>query len=754
LIDEWKGFCPMNKQIRRLLAAIPLVFALALLTSCSPSPENLTQFVDPLIGTGGHGHVFIGANVPFGMVQLGPNEFSEGWDWCSGYHYSDSVIIGFAHTHLSGAGSADMGDIALMPAVGAVSLTRGTPSDPVSGLGSKFSHQNEIARAGYYRVHLDRFGIDVELTATARVGFHKYTFPASSDAKVIIDLEHGLDDTATETFVVQEDDSTVSGYRTSTGWARNHTMYFTASFSRPMNGFSRSEARLPGKNDTIVLPDAYGVAHFSTTGREAVLVKVALSPVSIENAKMNLRAELPGWDFDKTRIHADQEWNRELNRIRISSPDEHVLRTFYTAFYHTMVAPSVYCDVNGDYYGTDRKVHTHNDFVNYSTFSLWDTYRAAHPLMNLVHPERVPDIANTFLHIFKEQGKLPVWHMLSNETNAMVGNPGAVVLADIVLKGFPIDDQAAFEAMKTSAMLDERGLKWMKQYGYIPYEKINSSVARALEYGLADWSIAQVAKKLGKEEDYRYFVKRSRAYRYYFDPETRFLRPKDSLGRFRTPFDPFSLQDYREGNAWQYTWLVPHDVNGLISLFGSEEAFTSKLDSLFIVKGEVKNALDVTGLIGQYAHGNEPSHHIIYLYNYVGQPWKTAVKAREVLTTLYNDQPAGLSGNEDVGQMSAWYILSALGMYPVAPAGGDFVFGSPLVNRAIVKLANHKTLKIIARNNGPSNIYIQAVRLNGKEYPKSWIRYEDIVAGGTLEFLMGAKPSATYGTAKADRPSR
>jgi predicted alpha-1,2-mannosidase len=391
-----------------------------------------------------------------------------------------------------------------------------------------------------------------------RVGFHKYTFPASTEASVIIDLEHGLDDTATETYVVQDDETTISGYRTSTGWANNHTMYFTARFSKPMVAFNTSVAHLVSKEDTLILPNAYGVAHFKTGDRESIMVKVALSPVSIENAKMNLQAELPGWDFDKTRANATQVWNQALSRIKITSQDPHILRTFYTAFYHTMVAPSIYCDVNGDYFGTDRKVHSHNDFVNYSTFSLWDTYRAAHPLMNLVQPEMVPDIAKTMIQIFREQGKLPVWHMISNETNAMVGNPGAVVLADIVLKGYNIDNKVAFEAMKTSALLDERGMKWLKEYGYIPYDKESSSVAKALEYGLADWSIAQVAKKVGAMDDYNYFIKRSQAYRYYFDPETKLLRPKGSDSTFRTPFNPIGLADYREGNAWQYTWLVPH----------------------------------------------------------------------------------------------------------------------------------------------------------------------------------------------------
>jgi len=714
--------------------------------------KSLTQFVDPFIGTGDHGHVFIGANVPFGAVQLGPTQFSEGWDWCSGYHYSDSIIIGFAHTHLSGTGSADLGDISLMPAVGDVKLTKGNLGDAKSGIWSRFSHKSEIAKAGYYKVYLDRFDIDVELTATRRVGFHKYTFPESKQSEVIFDLDHGLQDMPTETNITQENDTTISGYRSSRGWAENHRMYFNAVFSKPIVSFQVSDGSMSRDGKNIIIENAYGEAIFSTQKGEPVLVKVAISPVSIENAKMNMLAELPGWDFDKTALNADKEWNEALGKIKISSEDEHILRTFYTAFFHTMVAPSVYCDVNGDYYGTDGKVHSNNNFTNYTTFSLWDTYRAAHPLMNLVHPEMVPDIAKTMINIYKEQGKLPIWHMMSNETNAMVGNPGVIVLADILLKGFDVDNEAAFEAMKTSAMLDERGLRFMKQYGYIPFDKDNRSVAKTLEYGLADWSIAQVAKKLGKKDDYEYFIKRSKAYKNYFDPETRLIRPLDSNHKFKSPFDPISIEHYVEGNAWQYTWLVPHDVNGLISLFGSEEAFIAQLDSLFLVKGEVENAPDVTGLIGQYAHGNEPSHHILYLYPYVGQPWKTAEKVREVLTTMYSDKPAGLSGNEDVGQMSAWYVMLALGFYQVAPAGGDYIFGSPIVNEAIIHLAGNKTLTIKVKNNSLQNKYIQKITLNGQPYTKSYISHKVLTEGGRLQFEMGANPSEIFGVAKEDRP--
>jgi len=721
-------------------------------TPLKPELQNLTKFVDPFIGTGGHGHVFIGANVPYGAVQLGPTELTEGWDWCSGYHYSDSLIIGFAHSHLSGAGSADLGDISFMPATGPVKLNRGTPDNEKTGFYSKFNHKSEVATPGYYQVHLDRYNIDVQLTATKRVGFHQYTFPASDEAKVIIDLENGLDDLPSETFMIRENDTVISGYRSSQGWATDHRVWFYAIFSKPIQSFQLTDGEgNPGQKPRLTR-NAYGVANFSTTEGETILIKVGISPVSTANAKLNILSELNGWDFEAVKADADRVWNLALNKIQIGSSDTHILRTFYTGLYHTMIAPSIHCDVNGDYFGTDRQIHTNNSFTNYTTFSLWDTYRTAHPLMNLISPEMVPDIGNTMLAIYREQGQLPIWHMMSNETYAMVGNPGAVVLADMVLKGFDINAEEAWQAMKASAMKDERGIKWMKDPGFIPYDKESRSVAKALEYGLADWSIAQVAKKLGHLDDYNYFIQRSKAYKHYYDPETRFLRPKNLENQFRTPFDPLSIRDYVEGNAWQYLWLVPQDVNGLISLFGSDGNFITRLDSLFMVNEKVSNAPDVTGLIGQYAHGNEPSHHILYLYPYAGQPWKTAERVREVMSTLYSDQPDGLSGNEDVGQMSAWYVLSALGFYPVAPAGDDYVFGSPLVDEAVIQLKNNRVLRIIAKNNSPENIYIQRITFNGKVHRNSFISYETLTSGGTLQYEMGPTPSKAFGVAKKHRP--
>ena len=726
--------------------------------------QNLTQYVDPYIGTGDHGHVFMGANVPFGLVQLGPTQYSQGWDWCSGYHISDSTIIGFGQMHLSGTGIGDLGDISFMPVVGDVKLTRGTLPDQTTGIYSYFSHDKETAKPGFYSVHLDRFNIDVALTATKRVGFQKYTFPESADARVVIDLEHGIGwDSPTDAVVVQENDSVVSGYRFSKGWALDQRIYFVAHFSKPISKFELVEtaaASVHDKKDTS--KKVYGQAFFDKTkAGEEIFVKVALSPVSVENAKKNMDAELSGWDFDKTVADANDAWNEELNKIVVSSDSQTDLRVFYTALYHTMIAPSVYADVNNDYFGSDKQIHTNNDFTNYTTFSLWDTYRAAQPLMSIIHPKLTKEVAKTFIHIFKEQGKLPVWHLMSNETDCMVGNSGVIVLADMTLKGYveDKDKEDAYNAMKSSMMMDERGLGYLQELGYIPSDKENESVAKGLEYAIADWSVAQVAKQLGKTEDYDFFMKRSKAYGRYFDKETGFMRGVTSQGKFRVPFNPFHsthrFDDYTEGNAWQYTWLVSHDVNGLVDLFGSEEAFTTKLDSLFLVQGELgaEASPDISGLIGQYAHGNEPSHQVLYMYAYVGQPWKTAEKVREVLTTLYTDKAAGLSGNEDVGQMSAWYVLSALGFYPVSPAGGEYVLGSPLMNQATIQVGDNKTFQMIAVNNSKENKYIQSVKLNGQPYTKSYITHNDIVNGGTIEIEMGATPSKTFGVDKADRPT-
>ncbi len=746
------------KKISGLAIALGILFS-----ACSDKAgqdtglQNLTQYVDPYIGTGDHGHVFVGANVPFGLVQLGPTNITEGWDWVSGYHISDSTIWGFTHMHLNGTGIGDLLDIAFMPVTGDVKLGKGVIEDKESGMYSLFNRDSEKVKAGYYAVHLDRYDIDVELTTTSRVGFHKYTFPASDNAKIVIDLKSHLNwDEPTDTYLVYENDSTVSGYRYSKGWANDQRIFFTARFSKPMKGFLLSEnedAKDVKEGTELKAKGVYGQALFDTKDKEEIYVKVALSPVSIENAKLNMQAELSGWNFEQTIADADKKWNEELNKIQIQTDDNAVKRTFYTAMYHTMIAPSEFCDVNMDYRGADAQMHEKGSFRNYTTFSLWDTYRAAHPLMTIIHPEKMSDIINTMLTIYQQQGKLPVWHLTGCETDCMVGNPGISVVADAILKGYGgFDKELAYEAMKNSAMLDERGLGYLKQYGYIPYDKEPEGLSKCMEYAIADWTIAQVAKQMGKTEDYDYFLNRSKAYKHYFDKETGFVRGLSSDGKFRPNFNPFESvhrdNDYTEGNAWQYTWLVPHDIQGLMDLFGSKEAFVSKLDSLFVVEGSLGDhaSPDISGLIGQYAHGNEPSHHVLYMYPYIGQPWKTADKVRQVLSELYHDQPAGLSGNEDVGQMSAWYILSALGFYQVEPAGGKYIFGSPIVNSAVVKVKDGKTFNITAKNNSAANKYIQSVTLNGQPYDKYYIDFKDIEAGGTLEFVMGDKPSDTWGT--------
>jgi predicted alpha-1,2-mannosidase len=703
------------------------------------SEGNFTQYVNPRIGTGGHGHVFLGANVPFGYVQLGPTEPTRGWDWCSGYHDSDNVLIGFGHQHLSGTGIGDLGDIALLP------VTHRDQREVI------FSHDDETVKPGFYAITLRDNGkpyVKVELTATKRTGMHRYTFTSNQETcQLLLDLGQGIGwDSPKQVRMKQISPRMIAGYRHSLGWARNQKDFFAMEFSQDV-----TLEKLAG--DTI------GLITTLNNG-QPLLVKTGLSAVSIENAIGNLMSENTGWDFNSICRQANDAWNDELGKVTINTDNDDDRTVFYTALYHTMVAPSVFNDVCGEYRGADGEVHE-GDFTNYTTLSLWDTYRAAHPLQTLIHREKQRDMAQTFLHIFEQQGKLPVWHLMGNETDCMVGNPAVPVLADLVLKGFDVDKDKALKAMVTSAMLDERSMGLLKQYGYIPYdlEPDKETVARGLEYALADWCIAQIAKVTGDQKNYDYFLNRSKSYRHYFDKQTRFMRGKDSKGNFRpaAEFDPLSTKhrndDYCEGNAWQYTWLVPHDVHGLANLFGSEKAFIQKLDSLFIIEGDLgeEASPDVSGLIGQYAHGNEPSHHIIYMYNYVGQPWKAAQLIRRVLREQYRNDLDGLSGNEDVGQMSAWYVLSSIGLYQEEPAGGKYIIGSPQFNEARLNVGDGKTFIVKAINNSDKNIYVQSARLNGKRYDKSYIDYRDIIAGGTLELVMGPKPSK-WGTAKKNRP--
>lgn len=675
----------------------------------------------------------MGANVPFGLVQLGPTEPTRGWDWCSGYYYDDDELIGFGHMHLSGTGIGCLGDVAFLPV------------KDFKQTSTRFKHEAEKVHPGYYSVQLTDPNVLVELTATERCGFHRYTFKNGAKAQLALDLSQCIGwDKLNDCLLTQESATRLTGFRRSNGWAADRRIYFSIDFSQPV-----TVHRLDSMERVVV-----SVAD----NTKPLLVKVALSPVSIDKAKLNMQAELAGWDFDAAVKQADEAWNRELARIEIQTNDQTKKRVFYTAMYHLMTSCSKFNDVDREYRGADGKVHK-ADFTNYTTLSLWDTYRAAHPLMTVAFPEMQRDFAQTFLNIYKQQGRLPVWHLMGSETDCMVGNPGAIVLADLTMKGFVEDKELALEALKATQMKDIRSLGLLKEHGYIPWnlEPENETVAKALEYCAADDGVAKVAKLLGKKDDYEYFFNRSRSYKKYYDPETRFLRAVGTDGKFRLPFNPFFAEhrtnDYTEGNAWQYTFLVPHDVKGLIKLFGSDKAFMSKLDSLFFVEGWAGDnaSPDMSGMTGQYAHGNEPSHHVIYMYNYAGRPDKAAPLLRKMLNEMYLDQPDGLSGNEDVGQMSAWYILSSVGLYQVDPVGGRFVIGSPLFDKATVNVGGGKTFTVEAKNNSDKNIYVQSARLNGKTLKNSYVDFNDIRHGGTLELVMGPKPSK-WGAAAACRP--
>ena len=710
-----------------------LMAAAAILAACSTDTRtSYTSFVDTSIGTGGHGHVFVGASVPFGAIQLGPTSVPVSWDWCSGYHDSDSSVIGFSHTHLSGTGIGDLFDVTVLPVTAPVQdFTR-------AGIADKADRSREVSVPGYYSVPLERSGVLAEMTATQRVGLHRYTFPKGSEAALVLDLENGgCWDAVTADSLEVVDDTHIRGYRFSKGWANDQRLWFSAEFSTPFSECTE----IAGHHWS-----------FSFPGQEKVMLKLSVSPASCEGAASNIAVELPGWDFEAVRKAADEAWNRELGKIDIKTSDNESRTVFYTALYHSMIAPSLFCD-NGEP-------------LRYTTFSLWDTYRAQMPLYSIIHSEKENDIMNTFLDIYRAQGKLPVWHLMGCETDCMVGNPGVCVAADAILKGFDgFDTEAMYEAMKASALRPDRGQDLRMKYGYIPSDLFNESVAYEMEYAIADWALAQAALRLGKDEDYRYFAQRSKSYRRHFDPETGYMRGVTASGAFREPFNPYSsnhrADDYCEGNAWQYTWLVPHDFKGLAECFASTGEFDSymdrkhpnrdvlvkNLDRLFSAKEELEGenaSSDISGMIGQYAHGNEPSHHIIYFYTMAGKPWKTADLVRKICSDQYSAAPDGLSGNEDVGQMSAWYILSSMGFYQVEPAGGRYWFGSPLFDEVTLHLEGDRTFRIVAEGNSDTNRYIQRIFLNGKPYTKAYFDYRDIMAGGELRIVMGDSHKLWY----------
>ncbi len=723
--------------------------------------QDVLSYVDPMIGADYHGHVFVGANVPFGGVQAGPTNFSQGWDWCSGYHYSDSILRGFSQLHLSGTGIGDLGDVLVMPAVGERKTEVGTVNDISNAYASKYRHSTEEVSPGYYKVVLEKYNIKVELTATERVAFHRYTYPASEDARVVIDLGEGIAwDAPVKSYLHQINETTLEGYRYSKGWANDQREYFTLELNKPVKNFALFSDGREIEGNEAEGKIVKGFLEFETAQDEEVLMKVAMSPVSMKNGLKNLKAELSDWDFDVVLTNAQEKWREALSNVTIKTSDQAKKRTFYTAMYHSMFAPNMFCDVDGTYRGADHEVYPDPGYETYTVFSLWDTYRAAHPLFTLTAPERVGDMVNTLLAIYREQGKLPVWHLRGAETNTMVGYSAIPVVVDACFKGVEgIDINLAYEAVKATATGDfEPGVAEIKRLGYIPADKMKESVARAMEYAISDWAAAQLALKLGKQVDYEYFTQRANAFTQYFDKETKFMRGKLENGTWRTPFNPISAEhrvnDYCEGNAWQYLWLAPQNPESLIALMGGEKPFLEKLDELFSMSSELGNeaSVDITGLIGQYAHGNEPSHATAYLFSYAGAQYKTARLVHQINTTMYTDKRDGISGNEDCGQMSAWYIFSSIGFYPVNSANGMYVFGSPLFDEVAISLPDGKQFVVKADGVNDNNIYIQSVTLNGKPYAKSYITHKDIIAGGHLVFAMGITPNKEFGKKMDNRP--
>ena len=721
-----------------------------MLVSITMSAQKLTTFVDPLIGTGDHGHVFIGANVPFGMVQAGPTEVQYEWDWCSGYHYSSDSIIGFSHLHLSGTGCSDLGDVALMPVTSDVVCSR-------EGLASTFKHENETARAGYYQVLLDRWNINVELTATDRVAMHRYTFPSvSNENAIVVDLENGVGlwDKMQGCRLRQFDAHTLVGYRYSKGWAWRQIVYFAIQFEDEVESIEYRDGYRPNS-----YKKAYGIVKLKND-KCSTLVKVALSPTSEMNAIMNMKKEMPGWDFDFVRQSADERWNEELARVQATFPTERESRIFYTGMFHFMVAPQLWNDCNGDFLGVDLRTHCDADYNHLTTFSLWDTYRAAHPLATIIAHDKSRDYIKTMMDIYERSGELPVWHLMSNETYCMVGEPAVPVLADLVLKeqNGDVDAEVIYQAMKASVLpadsgvvlpqgfdvinrtYDYRGKNYLSSLGYIPFDSEQSeSVAKNMEYFIACWSCAQVAGKLGHAADSIRLIEISKNYKKLYDRRVGFMRALSKDGKFRSieGFKPgYQTNDYTEGNAWQYTFLVPHDVPGLMELLGGKSEFEKKLDGLLTADGDLGEDAnpDITGLIGQYAHGNEPSHHILYMYNYANKPHKTQKMVRRVMDELYDDQPAGLCGNEYVGQMSAWYIMSSLGFYQVESCGGIYQLGCPAVREAKIKVGNGKTF-VIRTTGDTRKGYVRKWLLNGKKLHRTYITHAEIMNGSTLEAI-------------------
>ena len=735
-----------------LVSALVALLALAACTSkqASQTSTDYTQLVNPFIGTDFTGNTYPGAQAPFGMVQLSPDNGLAGWDRISGYFYPDSTIAGFSHTHLSGTGAGDLYDILFMP----VTLPYNETAEGGLGIHSKFSHNDEEASAGYYRVKLLDYNINVELTATPRCGVQRYTFP-KAESMVILNLKKAMNwDFTMDSHIEVVDSCNIRGYRFSEGWARGQKVYFATRFSRPFKSMEMDSAEIKLKGEKV---GASNIARFmfDTEEGEQITVVTALSGVSVEGALKNLDAEAPHNDFDKYLAEAKAAWNDQLQRIEIVGGTDDDRVNFYTALYHSMIAPTIYSDVDGKYYGPDKQVHQANGWTNYSTFSLWDTFRAAHPLFTYTEPERVGDMVQSFIAFYEQNGRLPVWNFWGSETDMMIGYHAVPVIVDAYLKGIGnFDAEKALEACVATANIDEyRGIGSYKTKGYVPYNVVdkynaeNWSLSRTLEYAFDDFCIAEMAQKMGKTELANEFYKRSQNYRNVFNPATGFMQPIDDKGVFQPNFNPDEYTAHIcESNAWHYFWSVQHDIKGLISLTGGQDKFAAKLDSMFtyIPAGNEELPIFSTGMIGQYAHGNEPSHHVIYLYNKVRQPWKAQKYVAQVMHDLYFNAPAGLCGNEDCGQMSAWYVFSAMGFYPVNPVSGEYEIGTPLFPEMKLNLDNGKTFTVLAPNVSRENIYIQSVKINGQPYDKSYITHKQIMDGSTVEFVMGNQPGKIW----------
>lgn len=740
------------KKLYLFLFAIILI-----LPSCTKQQTRIPIYVDPFIGTDAHGHVFPGATMPFGMVQLSPDTRKDSWDGCSGYHYSDSTIMGFSHTHLSGTGVGDYGDIRLMPTIGEVLLNPGTEDDPESGYRSRFSHQNETARPGYYQVKLDDYGINAELTVSKRVGFHKYTFPESNQANIVIDLLEGVtSDRILDLWIRFVSDTEIEGLRRTDGWANDQWVFFNAEFSKPfknygisVNGVKTEGMKFDQGNDIKAW------VNFDTNSDEEILVKVGISAVSAEGAKLNRTSEIPDWDFEKIKQAADQAWENELGKITVESKDKNRKTVFYTAFYHAMVAPNLFTDVDGKYRGHDMEIHQAEGFDVYTVFSLWDTFRSLHPLLTITHQNLTNDFINTMLKHYEQGGLLPVWELAANETNCMIGYHAVPVIVDAYKKGIRrYDVEEALEACIKSANQDQFGLDSYRAKGFIPSDAEPESVSKTLEYAYDDWCIAMMAKSLGREDVYKAFIRRAQYYKNIFDPQTGFMRAKTNDTWF-SPFDPAEVNfNYTEANSWQYSSFVPQDISGLMELMGGREKFIERLDQMFAESSQTtgRHQADITGLIGQYAHGNEPSHHMAYLYNYAGQPWKTQEVVREIMDDLYTHHPDGLCGNEDCGQMSAWYVLSAMGFYPVTPGANLYAIGSPVMDKVTIRFENGNEFVIEAKNLSTENKYIQTATYSGRVWPNSFITHQMIMDGGYMVFEMGENPNKSWGAAENEYP--